>query len=59
MRWHITRERSSHFSDRLPEGRPAEGKSIDDLLAELSAIFERWVEEGKLKVTPGAADLLE
>lgn len=47
------------MGDRLPEGRLAPGETIDDLLDQRSAVFERWVEEGKLEVTAGAAELLE
>lgn len=47
------------MTDHLPEGRLAPGETIDDLLAQRSAIFEQWVDEGKLEATAGAAELLE
>lgn len=47
------------MADRLPAGRLKPGETIDTLLAQRSAIFERWVDEGRLATTAGAADLLE
>ena len=44
------------IADRLPEGRT---ETIDELLDQRSAIFLQWVEEGKLEMTGGAADILE
>ena len=46
------------MADRLPAGRLAAGETIDDLLAQRSAIFEAWIDEGKLEGTAGAAQLL-
>ena len=43
--------------DLLPESR--KGENVDELLAQRSAIFEKWVDEGKLVGTPGAEDLLD
>ena len=47
------------IADRLPEGRLAPGETIDDLLDQRSAVFEKWVDEGKLEATGGALELLE
>ena len=46
------------MADRLPDGRLAAGETIDDLLAQRSAVFERWIDDGKLEATQ-ALELLE
>ena len=42
------------IAERLPEG-----ETVEALLVRRLAVFERYLEEGKLDVTAGAADLLE
>jgi len=46
-------------ADRVDPARLAAGETIDALLEQRSAIFEKWVDEGKLEETAGAARLLE
>mmetsp|Transcript_48646 Transcript_48646/g.127120 ORF Transcript_48646/g.127120 Transcript_48646/m.127120 type:complete len:262 (-) Transcript_48646:21-806(-) len=46
-------------ADRIDPSRLEAGETIDGLLEQRSAIFEQWVDEGRLQETTGAARLLE
>lgn len=47
------------IADRIDPARLAAGETIDGLLKQRAAIFETFVDEGKLQATGGAARLLE
>ena len=42
------------MEENLPDGRLADGQTVDDLLTERSTLFERHIEQGLLEATAGA-----